>query len=751
MKKVNQQGEDVSLRIEGMSCAACASRIERALGKMDGVLQASVSYGSRTAWIRFDPSRQQPGPIAERIERLGFRAVEPEEADPPADEAARLRIRLIVSAVLGIPLFWSMAGHIPALASFPVPPLFRNLWFQLAVASLVQFGVGLPFYIGAWNALRERTANMDVLVALGTSAAYLYSHYSVFALLRGTGSLRLPDGSHPEVYFETPAVVMTALLLGKYMESRIASRALRETEGYGGLRSVEAVIVRAGIRRTVPLAVIRPGDHVLAEAGASIPVDGIVLEGEGEADESLLTGESRPVLKQPGAGVWAGTALLSGTLRIRTEAAAAGTMLDRIQGLLKQAQASKTTVQRRIDRLTLLFVPAMAGLSAVTFAGNWLWLAPGETNLALLRALAVLLAACPCALGLAAPISLVVASGRLARRGVIVKDAAALERLARLDTVVLDKTGTLTEGKPRLCAMMPLLGGGTALLRLAAAAEAASPHPFARALAEAAASRGLVPPPSSEAREVPGYGMTARVEGRLIGIGSAKFMEARQWSGMEKLHPFTLQQEEAGAAVLYMAADERIVGAFAFTDNLKARSAQAVEWLRRAGLDVLLATGDHHAPALAAAKGAGIDSVHASMTPEQKFDLIRSLKADGRVAAMAGDGWNDAPALAAADVGIALGSGARAALEAGHVTLLRPHPTAICEAIAISRLALRNVRQNLAFALLYNLLIVPLAALGLLQPWMAGGAMALSSLSVVGNAARLGRLIDRSLKAGDQA
>ncbi|AJY77911.1 hypothetical protein VN24_21345 [Paenibacillus beijingensis] len=729
-----------------MSCTACAARIERALGKMDGVRQVSVSYASRMAWIRFDPLLQQPARIVERIGQLGFRAVGTEGAGVSFDEAARLQMRLIVSALFSLPLLWSMADHVPLLGLLPMPPLFRNLWFQLAIASVIQFGIGMPFYIGAWNALRERTANMDVLVAVGTTAAYLYSHYMVFAFIRESGGFRLTSGSHPAVYFETPAVVITALLLGKYMESRIAARALRETEGYGGLRSKEAVIVRAGSRRSVPLAEVRVGDHVMAEAGAKIPVDGVVLEGEAEADESLLTGESRPVRKRTGAEVWAGTVLIGGTLRIRTEAVQAGTMLDRIHGLLKRAQASKSTVQRRVDRISVIFVPAMLTLSVLTFAGNWLWFAPGETDRALLRSLAVLLAACPCALGLAAPISLVIASGRLARRGIVVKDAGALERLAHLDTLVLDKTGTLTEGKPNLSAVKPLAVSETALLRLAAAAESASPHPFAKAIVDAAASRGLVPPSSTGIRELPGYGITAQVEGRQIGIGSAKFMEDQQWTGLEALQLFARKHEDAGATVLYVAADGRCLGAFAFSDKVKDSSERAVAWLRKAGLDVHLATGDHKAPALAAAETAGIGSVHASMTPERKFALVESLKREGRVTAMAGDGWNDAPALAAADVGFALGSGARAALEAGHLTLLRPRLTGICQAIAISRLTLRNIRQNLAFALLYNMMIVPLAVCGLLQPWMAGGAMALSSLSVVCNALRLGRLIDRKLK-----
>ncbi|QJC52198.1 heavy metal translocating P-type ATPase [Paenibacillus albicereus] len=737
------KGAALDLGIQGMSCSACAARIEKSLGKLGGVQEAAVSYASRRAWIRYAPDETDAEAIKERVRRLGFGVSDP--GDRSAEYAAMrlLRLRLLVSALLTLPLLWAMAGHYEALSFVPVPAFIRSGWVQLALATAIQFGVGLPFYQNAWSALRAGGANMDVLVALGTSAAYLYSHYVVFA--HGAAGSH-PDGMLP-LYFDTGAVVITAVLLGKYMESRSAARALRESDGYAKLKAEEITVLRADEARRVPAASVRDGDIVLVGPGGLVPVDGIVTGGQSEVDESLLTGESRAVPKRPGSRVWAGTTNRGDTLRIRTETTGEGTLLSRIDALLRQAQASKTGIQRKVDRISARFVPLMLLASAMTYLAWALWLAPGDGSRAALSALAVLLVACPCALGLATPISLVIASGKLARRGIVVKEASALESLAKVEVVLLDKTGTLTEGRPCVAGMQPAPGwSAAAMLKLAAAAEAESPHPYAAAVREEARRRGLVPPPATGRLEWTGYGVAADCAEGRIAVGGRQLAQQERWSGMKRAEGFAAIREAGGETVLFVALGGECIGAISLGDRLKRESPEAVQALRTDGLDVWLATGDAAGPAAAAAKEAGIARWKAGMLPEDKLQLIRALQREGRVVAMAGDGWNDAPALAAADAGFAMAGGTDAALAAGHVALLRSSLTGIHAAVAASRLTMRNIKQNLGFAFLYNIVMVPVAACGLLEPWMAGAAMALSSVTVVGNALRLSGRLARELR-----
>ncbi|MGG4032503.1 heavy metal translocating P-type ATPase [Paenibacillus cisolokensis] len=730
-----RMSESLDLRIQGMSCTACAARIEKAVGRLPGVHRVSVSYAARTAWISYAPDTATAERIVDRIRELGFEAAPPDQDDPERETAA-LRLRFAVSAALTLPLMWAMAHHYSFLQDMPVPALFMNGWFQLGAAAIVQFVVGLPFYFGAYNAIREKVFNMDVLVAVGTSAAFLHSHYTLF---RGAAS----GGAEQPLYFETSAVVITAVLLGKLLESSAAVRALREAGGSGGTAASQATVIRAGQELRLPADQVRPGDDVLVREGEPLPVDGIVTQGEASVVEAMLTGESLPVDKAPGDPVWAGTTLASGQLRIRARAAGGATMVSRIYALVRQAQSSKTTIQRKVDQLAGWFVPLMMMLATATFAAWYVWLAPGDGERAMMSALAVLLAACPCALGLATPISLVIASGKLARQGVVVKEAGALERLALLDAIVVDKTGTVTEGKPRLTGMLAVQGSRSALLRNAAAAEADSAHPLARAIREAAAAAGLVPPKPAGASFLPGRGVEAAVDGRRFAVGNAAMADEQGWAKDERIAAFAAERERSGETVLYAAENGIAVGALAFADPVRPSSRGAVRRLRRSGLAVVLATGDREAPALAAAREAGIADVRHSMLPAQKLRLIEQLRAEGRRVGMAGDGWNDAPALAAADVGFAMGDGTDAAMGAGHIALLRSQLTGIGDALAISRLTMRNIRQNLAFAFAYNAVIIPFAACGMLKPWMAGTAMALSSVSVVGNALRLGPRLAR--------
>lgn len=738
----------IDFAVQGMSCSACAARIEKAVGKMDGVQMAAVSFPLRTAWVQFKPGVLGPGQIAERVKQLGFVALLNETAKEGLHREHKiLKLRLVVSLILTLPLLTGMAQHIPLLEPLltRLPAWLMLPWLQLALATIIQFVIGLPFYLGAYHAVRERSANMDVLVVIGTTVAYLYSHYAVFqnGLL---GPLAASSAHSPPLYFETSAVVITAVLLGKYIEVSASLKAQHGSEGYGKLQSQTAAVERAGEVVRIQTEFVRAGDIVIVQAGEVVPVDGIVCGGQSAMDESLLTGESLPIAKREGDSVWAGTRNESAQLRIRTKAAGHDTMLNRIQELVRQAQRSKSAIQRNVDAAASWFVPVMLVFALVTVVMWGAFLEPGNWSKAFVCAIAVLLAACPCALGLAAPISLVIASGRLAKQGIISKEAGALERLARIQTIVFDKTGTLTEGKPQVSAVLAMQGSRASLVRMAAAAEAEATHPLAIAIIREATKLGLVIPEASEFAFTPGGGVEAVVENQRFAIGNAKFADERAWSVSGAALAFAKQREAAGETVLYAALEGQCVGVLAFSDTVKANARATIKELKALGVASLLATGDHEAPALAVAKAAGIAGVHASMLPEGKVELVEQLKRRGKRVAMAGDGWNDAPALAAADVGLAMGEGTDAALSAGHMTLLFSRLQAIPEAIRISRLTIRNVRQNLTFAFLYNVIIIPFAAFGLLEPWMAGTAMALSSVSVVANALRLSGQLRR--KAG---
>ncbi|UVI32592.1 heavy metal translocating P-type ATPase [Paenibacillus spongiae] len=725
----------LDMSIQGMSCTACASRIERAIGKLDGVSGVSVHYAGKSGCVQYAPERVSPSRIMERIGELGFQAF-PYGNEKIGNETSALKLRFILSLLLTVPLLGAMIHHYSWLSGVPVPAFILDPMLQLVLAAIVQFGLGMPFYFGAYYALRERTANMDVLVALGTTAAFAYSYYAMLT-------------SQP-LYFETSAVVITAILLGKWLESAAADRVMRESDGFASLLMKEAVVVKGGTRQAVPVQFVRTGDIVLAEPKLPIAVDGIILNGYAEVDESFLTGESMPAAKGPGDVVYAGTVPVGGELIIRAQASATDTMLNRIAVLTRQAQSTKSSIGRKVDRLAAVFVPVMIGMSGLTML-IWLTvLKPGDVGTASVHALAVLLAACPCALGLAAPISLVLASGKLARRGIVMKEAGTLERLAHLDTIMLDKTGTLTEGKPVLTeiyGVAPITP--SMLLRLAAAVEKGSAHPYARTIVEEARRKGLVIPSAEEFRAIPGKGVEAVVDGQHIAIGSARLMTEREWRITHAAASFAQRKEASGATVLYIHADGRCLGAIALNDPVKRSSREAVRMLREEGVHVLMATGDHPAAARAAAHAAGIGQVEASMLPEDKAAFVRRLQAEGRQVGMAGDGWNDAPAIAAADVGIAMGDGTDAALAAGHVVLIRPRLTGICDSLRISKLTVRNIRQNLTFAFVYNAIVIPFAAFGGLEPWMAGTAMAFSSVSVVGNSLRLNGQMSRALKRPD--
>ncbi|MBH5316509.1 heavy metal translocating P-type ATPase [Paenibacillus sp. GSMTC-2017] len=743
------KSSEMDLTIQGMSCAACATRIERVLTRLEGVREAAVSFPLRTAWLQIEPGTVTKEQVTDKVKGLGFTAMTNESASEGLQrERKGIRLRLMVSIILTLPLLLGMVHHLPLLEPFVkfLPTWLLAPWLHLALATIIQFVIGMPFYFGAYYAVRQRSANMDVLVVLGTTAAYLYSHYIVFA--QGLTLSHEDTLQSSPLYFETSAVVITAVLLGKFIETSASLRTQNESLGFTQLHVQTAMVERAGTVTPLRTEFIRSGDVVYVDEMEIIPVDGTVQQGDSTVDEALLTGESISVQKKAGDSVWAGTRNMSDKLKLVTTAAGHDTMLNRIQELVHQGQRSKSSIQSQVDVVASWFVPTMLVIALSTFF-IWGFIAdPGNWSKAAICAIAVLLAACPCALGLAAPISLVIASGRLAKQGIITKEAGAVERLAFIETILLDKTGTLTEGKLRISSMESFGIGRTVLLRLAVALEAESTHPLAVAVRNESLRLGLVIPDAEKIQYTVGAGTSGWIKGEYATFGNARYMAMQSIVIESNMKKVALLREGLGETVLYATLQGKCVGFIGFTDSIKRSASEMVTALKKLGVEPIMATGDHPAPAKAVAHVIGIKSVHSSMLPEGKLALVNELKNSGKKVAMAGDGWNDAPALAASDVGIAMGNGTYGALHAGHVTLLFSRLMAIPEAIRVSRLTIRNIRQNLAFAFLYNAIIIPFAAIGYLKPWMAGTAMALSSVSVVANALLLKSRLIRASESG---
>ena len=717
-----------ALRIQGMTCASCVARVEKALKAVPGVLGAEVNLATETAQVEATRLVDLAQLIA-AVGKAGYRASDAAaapSAGAPAAPAAR-----------GLPDWWPIG--VAALLSLPlVLPMLAmpfgldwslNGWLQLLLATPVQFWLGARFYKAGWKALKARAGNMDLLVALGTSAGYGLSVYQLFA--------HSGHGMSHQLYFEASAVVITLVLLGKWLEGR-AKR--QTTEAIRALQALRPETARVrGLHGDVemPIARVQAGDLVVVRPGERIPVDGEIVEGQSEVDESLITGESLPVHKEPGSRVTGGAVNAEGLLLVRTTAVGAESTLSRIVRLVESAQAKKAPIQRLVDRVSEVFVPVVLFIALITLLG---WgLVSGDWTQGILNAVAVLVIACPCALGLATPTAIMAGTGVAARHGILIKDAEALEQAHRIDTVAFDKTGTLTEGQPTLMAAEAAGGDRDAFLRQAAAVQAGSEHPLARAVLEAAGAQTL--PAASELRAVAGRGMAARVDGRELRLGSTRYMEELGVS-LDALSArmATLQAEGRTISWLADVSDApRLIGLLAFGDRIKSTAARAVASLRAAGVATVLVTGDNRGSAAVAGRELGIEQVEAEVLPEDKAGLIARLKAGGRVVAMVGDGINDAPALAAADVGIAMSTGTDVAMHAAGITLMRGDPALVADAIDISRRTYRKIRQNLFWAFAYNAVGIPLAAFGLLNPMLAGAAMAFSSVSVVSNALLLKR------------
>lgn len=735
--------EAVDLQIIGMTCAACANKIEKGLSKLPGVTLANVNFALETAHVEYSPGSVSLADMQKKVEQLGYKAVPKQGQADPAEhrekEIARHKRKLIVSAILSLPLLWSMVSHFSFTSWIWLPELFMNPWFQLALATPVQFIIGWQFYVGAFKALRNKSANMDVLVALGTSAAYFYSLYLTLEWA-SMASMAGMEGHHaPAMYYETSAVLITLILLGKLFEALAKGRTSEAIKTLMGLQAKTALVIRDGQEMSIPVEEVIAGDMVLVKPGEKVPVDGEVLEGTSAVDESMLTGESIPVEKKTGDSVIGATINKNGMLKIKATKVGKETALAQIIKVVEEAQGSKAPIQRIADVISGIFVPIVVGIALVAFIVWYFFIVPGDFASALEKAIAILVIACPCALGLATPTSIMAGSGRAAELGVLFKGGEHLEATHRIDAIILDKTGTVTKGKPELTDVVVQTIDETTFLRLVGGAEKNSEHPLAEAIVSGIVAKGIKLPNTEEFEAIPGFGIRALVDGKEILAGTRKLM-AKYNIYADAAFDQMSRLEEAGKTAMLIAIDRQYAGMVAVADTIKETSKEAVARLKALGIQVIMITGDNERTAKAIASQVGIDHVLAEVLPEGKAEEVKKLQAQGKKVAMVGDGINDAPALAMADIGMAIGTGTDVAMEAADVTLMRGDLNSIPDAIFMSKKTMANIKQNLFWALGYNTLGIPIAAVGLLAPWVAGAAMALSSVSVVLNALRLQRV-----------
>ncbi|MBF7082319.1 copper-translocating P-type ATPase [Desulfallas sp. Bu1-1] len=726
------------LKLSGMSCAACAARIEKGLNKLPGVTRAAVNFATEKAVVEFNPAEIDVPQIKKAVAGIGYKASEVDdkttadlEREEREREIRRQKSLVIFSAIFSAPLVVYMLAMVLNLHGM-APALFFNPYFQFALATPVQFIAGANFYKEAYVALRGRSANMAVLVALGTTAAYLYSVATTFFAERI---------GNTEVYYETGAIIITLVLLGKTLETIAKGRTSEAIKKLIGLQAKNARVIRGGREMEIPVEEVEVGDLVVVRPGEKIPVDGVVRDGYSTVDESMLTGESVPVDKKTGDEVIGATINKLGTFKFEATKVGKDTALAQIIKIVEEAQGSKAPIQRMADVISAYFVPAVVVVALITFLAWFYYGAPGDFTRSLLNFTAVLVIACPCALGLATPTSIMVGTGKGAENGILIKSGEYLEKAHKLTAIILDKTGTITKGEPALTDLITApeyRGYEKDLLQLAGRAEKNSEHPLAQAIVNYAKEKGAVLNDPQQFKAIPGHGVVAEIEGSKVLLGTRKLMQEHNIN-ISGLTADVENLEEQGKTAMLMAVDGKPAGVIGVADTIKENSKEAISRLKEMGLEVWMLTGDNRRTAEAIARQVGIENVLAEVLPEDKAQQVEKLRGQGKVVGMVGDGINDAPALVTADVGFAIGTGTDVAIEAADITLMRGDLRGIVAAIRLSRATIKNIKQNLFWALVYNTVGIPVAALGFLNPVIAGAAMAFSSVSVVTNALRLRR------------
>ncbi|MGB9975680.1 heavy metal translocating P-type ATPase [Thermovenabulum sp.] len=734
IQKIRDLGYDVlstkvELGLKNMNCASCAARIEKALAKAPGVVKASVNFAAETAVVEYLDGATEIKNLINTVRDLGYDAYEKREKDKDRErqererEISTLGKLVITSSILTAPLLLSMVFRVMGWHG----GILDNPWFQVLLATPVQFIIGYRYYRGAFHTLKNGSANMDVLIAMGTSAAYFYSLYNIFVLPM--------EKIHNHLYFEASAVIITLITLGKYLEAVAKGKTSEAIRKLMGLQPKTAKVIKNNQEIEIPVEQVEVGDVIVVRPGEKIPVDGVIIEGYSAVDESMITGESIPVEKKAGDQVIGATINKMGTFKFKATKVGKDTVLSQIVKLVEEAQGSKAPIQKLADSIAGVFVPAVIFIALVTFA-VWNFVFHNFTA-GLINAVSVLVIACPCALGLATPTSVMVGTGKGAEYGVLIKGGEHLERAHRIKALILDKTGTITKGKPEVTDVISVGNlKEDEILKFAAIAEKNSEHPLGEAIVTKAREKGMELSDPEDFEAIPGHGIYVKIRGKEVYLGNRRLMTAKSIS-FEGVKELMEKLENEGKTVMIMAVDDIVEGILAVADTVKENSKEVIDELKKMGIEVWMITGDNERTARAIARQVGIDKVMAEVLPEHKAEEVEKLKKQGKITAMVGDGINDAPALAAADVGIAIGTGTDVAIEAADITLMSGDLKGIVTAIKLSRATMRNIKQNLFWAFIYNTLGIPFAALGYLSPAIAGGAMAFSSVSVVTNALRL--------------
>jgi len=731
--------ETLHLEIEGMYCSACTARIEKVISKIEGISEVSVNLTTEAGKVIFDSNLTSTNHILNKIKHLGFEAkARTDRRHPPKkhEKVSVLQWNFIISVLLTIPLAWAMMSHFEWSTFIYIPDIFKNPFFQFIITIPIQFVLGFQFYERAWYAVKNGSANMDVLVVLSTSAAFFYSHYITF-----TTPDFLTTTDSELLFYETSAFIITFILLGRLLEQKTMSKTKEALEKLYQVQTRRATLFKNGQEINIEIEDLLRGDTIIVKPGEKVPIDGQVIDGYSMVDESLLTGESMPMEKTNGTAIYAGTINQNGILIAKATKGVTETALSHIISIVEEAQASKAPIQHIADKITGVFVPIVIIISFVTFMGWYFFLEPGSLNGALGKVIAVLIIACPCALGLATPTSIMVGSGRAAQTGILFKEGKFIELLGKSQCILLDKTGTVTKGFPQVTNIhVADYFKWQYFIEMVGAIEQNSSHPVAQAIINYANEKKVELPTAQRIENMPGYGIKAIVAGTEVIIASSIYYEKNKTLHSSEVYKLKRKLKQEGKTVMIVYIDQRYAGMIAVTDEIKPSSIKAVSRLKNIGKRVILLTGDHEQAGFTIAKAVGINEVYTQCTPEDKVKVIQKLEQAGHDTIMVGDGINDAPALANARVGVAIGTGSDIAIETGDITLIKGNLNKLVDAIMISKKTMINIKQNFVWAFLYNIIMIPFAMFGILVPWLAGAAMAFSSISVVLNSLRLKRV-----------